>query len=139
MQEVGVSMAVNVSVSQLHDEHRTYFKLMHGLLAGFISASSSKSYVVCKEWNGKKLAQSEKEAFSWKGRQGSMPHLVQRTGISFSLHHSSCLTCLKCYLQVGLVILLWLLPFSNLGWMSNEWRMWFCGTECEQAALAMSH
>lgn len=51
---VGVSMAVNVSVSQLHDEHRTYFKLMHGLLAGFISASPSKSYVVCKEWNGKK-------------------------------------------------------------------------------------
>lgn len=40
---VGVSMAVNVSVSQLHDEHRTYFKLMHGLLAGFISASPSKS------------------------------------------------------------------------------------------------
>ena len=52
---VGVSMAVNVSVSQLHDEHRTYFKLMDGLRAGLISASACKSFVVWKEWNGKKI------------------------------------------------------------------------------------
>lgn len=136
---VSVSTAVNVNVSHLHDEHRTRFMFIACLPGSFQHLLLSHT-LFHKEWNGEKLARSKKEeAFSWKGGQGSVPHLVQRTGISFSLSDSNCLTYLKCCLQVGLAILLWLLPLSSLGWMSKKWRMWFRGTECGRAALAMSH